>query len=160
MRTITYIVALAVVGTVVACGGSGGDTGEAGADPARGAPMAEMPGMDHGSGMQDGGMGTMTSEGMIGEMRSHMERIQGAGADSLGQLMPAHRQMAANLLAQMNAEMRQMNMSPDSTWNALVDSVRQDLVRMPELAPGDMVGFMAAHLERMRRLMERHGAMM
>ena len=160
MRKCARMAALAMVVAVVACGGSDVDTGGVAADPGRGASMAEMPGMDRGTGMQDGGMGAMMSEGMIVEMRSHMEHLQGLSADSLGQLMPAHRQMAANLLAQMNTEMRQMNMSPDGTWKALVDSVRQDLVRMPEFAPGDMMTFLAAHLERMRRLMERHGAMM
>lgn len=160
MRLIARIAALAAVGAAVACGRPDSEAGEAGADPARGAPMAEIPGMDHGTEAQNGGMGAMTSESMIGEMRSHLAQIQGAGADSLRQIMPAHRQMAANLLAQMNTEMRQMNMSADSAWSALVDSVRRDLARMPELAPSEMAAFMAAHLERVRRLMERHGAMM
>ncbi len=160
MAMIARIAALAVAGAVVACGGPDQDAVDTAADPGRGGAMAEMPGMDHGAGMQGGGMGAMMSEGMMEQMRSHMEQMQGAGADSLRKLMPAHRQMAANMVMQMNTEMRQMNMPADSAWSALVDSVRQDLVRMPELAPSEMAAFMVAHRERMRRMMERHATMM
>lgn len=160
MAMIERIAALALVGAVVACGGSDRDAADTAADPGRGGRTAEMPGMDHGAGMQEGGMGAMMSESMMEQMRSHMEQMQGVSADSLRKLMPAHRQMAANMLAQMNTEMRAMNMPVDSSWSALVDSVRQDLVRMPELAPSEMAAFMAAHQERVRRLMERHVTMM
>ncbi len=39
--------------------------------------------------------------------------------------------MAANMLAQFNREMSQMNMPDDPAWRATVDSLRQDLARMP-----------------------------
>jgi hypothetical protein len=111
-----------------------------------------MPGMAHTSGT--------ASEGMMTEMRAHMQGMAGAGGDSLRRMMPMHRQMAANMVQQMEAEMRQMNMKGDSTWSALTDSVRQDLTRMPDVTAQELPGFMEVHRARLQRLMQQHGAMM
>ena len=122
---------------------------EAAAEPQEG--LQGMNGMDM-SGMQSGGM--------MDEMMSHMQMMQGMNADSMMAMMPVHRQMAANMLAQMNQEMRDMSMAPDAQWNATVDSVRQDLTRMPEMSVAEMQAFMPAHHRRMMRLMEMHRSMM
>jgi hypothetical protein len=74
--------------------------------------------------------------------------------------LAAHRQMAANMLAQMNGEMRAMNMSADAAWTALVDSVRQDLVRLPDASGAQLKTLVAAHHARMERLMTIHRDMM
>ena len=84
----------------------------------------------------------------------------GAGTDSMQVMMPMHRQMTANMLSAMNREMRDMNMTVDSAWSATVDSVRQDLVRLPELSGSELRAFMPAHRERVNRLMEMHRSMM
>lgn len=113
-------------------------------------------------GMQ--GMGSMG--GMMGNdmknMESHMQQMMGAGADSMQAMLPMHRQMTANMLAEMNKQMRDMKMPPerDTAWSAAVDSIRQDLVRMPEMDGKELRSFMPAHRERMMRLMEMHQGMM
>ena len=68
--------------------------------------------------------------------------------------------MTANLLSTFNSEMRSMNMQADAGWNALVDSLRQDLTRMPDLAASPLGQLMPAHRERVRRLMKMHADMM
>ncbi len=80
MATIERIAALVVVAAVFACGGSDQDAADTAADSGRGGSMAEMPGMGHGAGMQDGRMRAMMSEGVLDQMRSHMEQMQEAGA--------------------------------------------------------------------------------
>jgi hypothetical protein len=127
-------------------------------DPARSAAPADSPGMGAMPGMQ--GMGGMQSGGMVEQMRSHMAAMHGAGGDSLRAMLPMHRQMAGNLLAQMNREMREMNMAADAAWTATVDSLRQDLVRMPEMGAEELRSFMPAHEGRLERLMQMHGSMM
>lgn len=71
-------------------------------------------------------MGSM-DDGMMERMRGHMEAMGSLPADSLGDMLPTHRQMVANMLAQMNREVREMEMSADSAWDATVDSLRSDL---------------------------------
>lgn len=116
------------------------------------APAQPMDGVD--------GMGGMQSSAMMTQMSSHMEQMRTAGADSIMRLMPDYRQMSASMLSQMNSEMQDMNMEGDARWNATVDSVRQDLARMPELGADGLQALMPAHHERMTRLMEMHRTMM
>ena len=138
---------------LAACGGADTAQEEAAAPPAA-APAGDgtMPGMQGMSGTQGGGM--------MEEMQAHMRSMQGAGGDSLRAMLPMHRQMAANMIAQMNREMRDMNMAADGGWTATVDSLRQDLVRMPEMAAPELQSFMPDHQARLARLMQMHGAMM
>jgi hypothetical protein len=109
---------------------------------------------------RDGMYGMMGDSTMMRQMESHIQAMQGASGDTMKAMLPMHRQMAANMIAQMNGQMRQMNMQPDPAWNATVDSLRQDLVRMPEMSAPELQSFMPAHTERMQRLMRMHGAMM
>lgn len=115
-------------------------------------PMRNMPGME--------GMAGMQEDSTTQRMQAHMAAMMGENADSMHAMMPAHRQMAANMLAQMNREMQQMNMAGDEAWTATVDSLRLDLNRMPELSAQEMEAFMGAHQIRMNRLMEMHRSMM
>lgn len=119
---------------------------------------ATTSGMEGMQGMQ--GMDMGGGKDMMQEMHAHMQTVEGAQDDSLPHHAAMHRQMAGNILAQMNRDMQQMNMAADPKWNALVDSVRQDLSRMPEWSPPEMRSAMSAHMSRMRRLMEIHSGMM
>jgi hypothetical protein len=116
---------------------------------ASGMPMAGMGGMN--------GMSGMT--GMMTEMNTHMQSMMKASGEQMKGMVPAHRQMTANMLAEMNAEMKKMNMSGDAGWNALADSVRQDLTHLPEMSARELTDFMPAHQARMTRLMQMHQAM-
>jgi hypothetical protein len=115
--------------------------------------MAAMPGMS----------GSMTDSGMtrmMDSVRAEMTRMDALTPNQITSTMPAHRQVAGNMLAQMNSEMRSMNMAADPAWTALVDSVRQDLVRMPNVPGVQLKALMTAHRARMDRLMAMHRDMM
>lgn len=134
---------------LTACGG-GDESGEAIPDTEVVAePAGGMEGME---GMQGGGM--------MEQMQAHMRMMEGAGGDSLMATMPMHRRMTANMIAQMNREMRDMNMTADAEWDETVDSLRQDLVRMPEMTAAELEVLMPEHRERVTRLMEMHRGMM
>jgi D-mannonate dehydratase len=122
-----------------------------------GAPEQTAP--DGMAGMQ--GLPGMTAQDAGAEqLQTHMQMMMGASPESMLAMMPEHRQMAANMLAQMNREMQQMNMPGDSAWTATADSLREDLTRMPELSAQELAMFMAGHHARMTRLMEMHRSMM
>ena len=136
---------------LLACAGPDAPGGEdaAPAPAAAAGEEASMPGM---AGMNGGGPAE--------EMQAHLRSMEGAGGDSLKAMLAVHRQMSANTIARMNREMRDMNMSGDAAWNATVDSLRQDLVRMPEMGDDELHTFMPLHVARMNRLMEMHRTMM
>lgn len=98
--------------------------------------------------------------GMMDSMQAHMRMTDGMTPEQMKASLPAHRKMVANMLSQMNADMRTMNMPADAAWNAAVDSVRQDLVRMPEMSAQELKEMMPARHARVTRLMEMHQRMM
>jgi len=149
-----------VLFAIVACAPRGpetADTAAAGADP-RAAATAPTDG-----GMQDmAGMGGMPMTGgmTVDQMHAHMTAMQGAPRDSMMLMLPMHRQMMANMIAQYSREMAQMNMRGDARWQATMDSLRSDLAVMPELSTPEIQRLMPAHRARMMRIMEMHSAMM
>ena len=114
--------------------------------------MTDMKGMD--------GMRDTSSSGLSGEMRTHMMAMSGAAAGSIQRLVPTHRQLVANMVARMNGEMRDMQMTGDAAWSSTVDSLRQDLIRLPELSGPELAAMMPTHLARVTRLAAMHQQMM
>lgn len=147
------VFALAATAALSGCGG-GEEEPEVLADADTAAetpgPMQGMQGMD---GMQMGG-GTMEP------MRAHMQAMEGASGDQIAANLPQHRQMVANMIAQMNREMREMNMAADREWTSTIEAVREDLKRLPEMSAAELEGFMPEHRQRVSRLMEMHHEMM
>ena len=142
--------ALASVLLLGAC--ADGDRGESHQDSDSSAEaMTEMEGM---SMMQSG------SGDMMAAMRAHMEMMRDMSGDSMHSTLATHRQMMANMIAQMNREMSEMNMPADAGWTATMDSLRDDLVTMPDLAAAELQALMPEHHRRAMRLMEMHADMM
>ena len=104
--------------------------------------------------------GAATGNARMEEMMDYVGSVGSMGADSMQAMLPTHRQRVGNMLAQMSADMRSMNMPGDATWNALIDSIRADVIRMPELSGAELQASMPDHLGRVTRLLESHGAMM
>ena len=106
------------------------------------------------------GMSGMMKKEVLDSMRAEMARIAAAGPTEAKTMTPVHRQMAANMLSQMNGDMRSMNMSADASWTALVDSIRQDLVHLPDISAAQLKDFLSLHQGRLERLMAMHEKMM
>lgn len=147
------ILTLASALLLAACPGEDGGEGAADTAARAGDTAQGMGGMQGMQGM--GGAG-----GMMAQMQSHMRMMEGAGADSMKVMLPTHRQMVANMISEFNREMRQMNMRADAAWQAVIDSLRQDNIRMPEMSASELRTFMPEHRARVMRLMEMHRSMM
>ena len=104
--------------------------------------------------------GTQAAGSMTAQMEAHVRMLEGANGDSIVAMLPMHRQTVANMISTMNREMQGMNMSGDAQWTATIDSVRQDLVQMPDMGASELQEFMPAHRARVMRLMEAHRTMM
>ena len=115
--------------------------------------MQDMDGMPGMSGGNDG-------SDMMADMQGHMEMMQGMTGDSLRGMLATHRQMMGNMIAQMNREMRDMNMPADPAWNATMDSLRSDLTAMADMDAAELTALMPGHHRRAMRVMEMHREMM
>lgn len=154
MAWIKRMAAVLAVVALAACGGE--EAPEAETEAVVAEPAGEMGGME---GMQ--GMGGMQmGGGMMEQMEAHMQAMEGESAEQFKANLPQHRQMVANMIAQMNREMRDMNMTADAEWNATIDALRQDLTRLPEMTTAELETFMPEHRQRVMRLMEMHRSMM
>jgi hypothetical protein len=116
------------------------------------AGMGSMPGMP-----SNGASSTAT---MIAEMKENLSEIEKVGPDSLEIVVAKHRAMAAALLSEMNREMAAMQMQGDARWSAIADSVRQDLILLPETKAAALRALVDAHKTRMLRMMQMHEEMM
>jgi len=95
--------------------------------------------------MSGSGMDGMMGAAMMDSMQTRMGMMDTMSAERMKETLPMHRQMAASMLSQMSSEMRSMNMTADSRWSPVVDSIRQDLVRMPEMGTQELRAMMPAH---------------
>lgn len=149
----TPLMALLSVLVVPAC--SDGKSGDATArDQVMGGQESGgmMPGMDNMQGMGRGGS--------MDQMEAHLRMMDGADADSIQALMPTHRQMVTNAIAEIRTAMRGAGAGSDAASSATSDTLRQDLSRMSAMSASGLQQFMPAHRARVRRLMESHRAMM
>jgi hypothetical protein len=153
MRISSWTIAILAVLAGTACKGSDADR-TATSDTTTSAATDTTNGM---GGM--GGMAAMASGPMMDSMQSHLQHIQAMPADSMRAALSMHRQMVGNLMTQMNSEMRSMNMTADSSWTALSDSIRQDLIHLPDMRGSALKTAMPAHCARVSRLMEMHKTM-
>lgn len=140
---------------LVACGGPEEEPGaavqtEAAVEPA--GAMGDMQGMQ--------GMESMQQGGVAARLQGHMKMMEGASGEQIKAMVPEHRQIVANMIAQMNQEMRGMDMADNTEWNSTVAALREDLVRLPEMTAEEIKTFLPEHQTRIDRLVEMHGEMM
>lgn len=152
MRLLRTALLLLALPSFTACGGGDDDGPDASQQAAPSqdtmSSMEGMPGMEAGD------------AGMMGRMNTHMTMMRGLSTDSTMAMLATHRQLVANMIAQMNREMRDMGMASDAAWDASVDSLRSDLTRMPEMSGPELQAMMPDHDRRVLRLMEMHRRMM
>jgi hypothetical protein len=137
---------------VGACNG-GGDRAERAADSA-----GMMGHMDSG-GMEMGGM-TMQGMQMMAGMRAHMDSMMRMSPKEMQTRMAAHQEIMSQMMDGMGTDMRGMRMSASPEWNALSDSVKQDLAELPNLEGRALSTRMRAHRDRVDRLVAMHEKMM
>jgi hypothetical protein len=131
---------------VVACGRKANDQSTRTSERA-----ADSTGMGH-QGMQMGGRMPM--------MQAHMDSMMRMSPAQMSQMMATHERRMSEMMDRMGSEMRGMKMTGDPTWNALSDSVKQDLAELPGLSGQALSARMREHAGRVRRLMMMHERMM
>lgn len=104
------------------------------------------------------GMGDTTA--MMFGMRAHMDSMMRLPPDRIKAVVATHARMMSQLMDRMAAEMRGMNMAENGEWNALVDSVREDLAALPRLEGNALADRTRTHSERLNRLMDMHERLM
>ena len=155
MRPMLWVVVVAAA--VAACKGK---------DQVSGQPVGQ-PGGQQGMGgirtdstpMGGGNMG-MSGSALMPMMRAHLDSLMRMSPEQMTGMMAAHDRMMSQMMDQMGADMRRMNMSADAKWSALTDSVKADLADLPGLQGNELSTRMKAHAVRVQRLMAMHEGML
>lgn len=112
------------------------------------------------SGKMGGMQMAMQGMQMMPVMRAHLDSLGTMQPAQIAAAMAAHQDLASRMMDAMGADMRGMNMKPDSVWAALSDSLRQDLAELPGLSGPALKNRMQAHIGRMQRMLAMHEGMM
>lgn len=123
----------------------------------------EAPAADSHSGMpmDSGRMEGMPGMGnLVPMMQAHTDSMLRMNPEQMSGMMASHERMMSQMMDQMGSEMRQLKMSADPKWNALTDSVKQDLAELPSLKGQALSARMRAHAGRVQRLITAHEGMM
>lgn len=133
--------------TLAGCGGAG-DRPQQGRDT--GGTMSQM---------DSGAMGGHGMQMMAG-MRAHMDSMMRMPSQQMQAMMAMHQSMISQMMDRLGADMRGMQMSGSPEWDALTDSVKQDLAELPALHGPELSARMEAHARRVKRLLTMHETMM
>ena len=155
MRTACSRTLMFALGFVITACGNKADQKPAEPAPAAAAPATPSGGM---AGMA--GMAGMSGNTMFDDMTAHLASLDSLKGASLAAAVATHRPMVANMLSEMDQEMRGMKMTADARWAALADSIRSDLVSLPDMTAAELQGAMPGHRGRVTRLIEMHKSMM
>jgi hypothetical protein len=120
----------------------------------KGPPPSAMPGMQGMPRM------VMRSDSLMPMLRADLDSLGRTPSQFAKGMLQAHEAMASQMLDAMGSDMTLMNMRPDPAWTALTDSVKRDLADLPSLSGRAVETRLAAHVGRMRRLLDMHRAMM
>jgi hypothetical protein len=105
-------------------------------------------------------MDSTVREAVMSEMHTHTVAMERASADSVAAMLAMHRQMLDSMISRFDREMRSMNMPADASWQATIDSLRQDNTRMQQMSASQLKAAVPAHHGRIMRLMASHRSMM
>jgi len=94
------------------------------------------------------------------QMRAHMDSMMRASPEQMQAMMAGHETAMSRMLDGMGGDMRGMNMAASPEWNALTDSVKDDLAELPNLKGQALSSRMKAHSARVKRLLAMHEQMM
>ena len=107
-----------------------------------------------------GTLGIEATQGdLVDEMEASMQMMTSMSADSMETMLPMHRRLLSDMIARINQDMTAASLAGDAAWTATVDSLQDDLTRMPNFGDDELRAFMPAHQDRVMRLIRMHRSM-
>ena len=89
----------------------------------------------------------------IDSVTSDLDSMSAANGDDQRHMLPAHEQLVSDFLTRNDAKMRAMHVKIDPDWLTIIDSVRNDLARMPNMSSEQLHAFFPEHARRVMRIL-------
>jgi len=88
----------------------------------------------------------------IDSVTADLDSMSSAKGDAQRHMLPAHEELVSEFLTRNDAKMRAMHVKIDPDWLTIIDSVRDDLARMPNMSSTQLHAFFPEHARRMMRI--------
>lgn len=88
----------------------------------------------------------------IDSVTSDLDSMSAANGDAQRHMLPAHEELVSEFLTRNDAKMRAMHVKIDPDWLTVIDSVRNDLARMPNMSSTQLHAFFPEHARRVMRI--------
>jgi len=88
----------------------------------------------------------------IDSVTADIDSMSSAGGDAQRRMLPAHEALLSEFLTRNDAKMRAMHEQIDPDWLTVIDSVRNDLARMPNMSSAQLHAFFPEHARRVMRI--------
>lgn len=88
----------------------------------------------------------------IDSVTTDLDSMSSANGDAQRHMLPAHEQLVSEFLTRNDAKMRAMHVKIDPDWLSVIDSVRNDLARMPNMSSAQLHTFFPEHAHRVMRI--------
>jgi len=88
----------------------------------------------------------------IDSVTADLDSMSSASGDAQRHMLPAHEQLVSEFLTRNDAKMRAMHVKIDPDWLTVIDSVRNDLARMPNMSSKQLHAFFPEHARRVMRI--------
>lgn len=86
------------------------------------------------------------------DVTADVNKISVAGAAEQKELLPAHISAVAGMLDRFETKVRAMHVKMDPDWVAVIDSVKNDMKRMPDMSTDQLHAFLPEHNRRVMRI--------
>lgn len=88
----------------------------------------------------------------IDSVTTDLDSMSSAKGDDQRHMLPAHEELVSEFLTRNDAKMRAMHVKIDPDWLSVIDSVRNDLARMPNMSSAQLHAFFPEHARRVMRI--------
>lgn len=88
----------------------------------------------------------------IDSVTADLDSMSSATGDAQRHMLPAHEELVSEFLTRNDAKMRAMHVKIDPDWLSIIDSVRNDLARMPNMSSAQLHAFFPEHARRVMRI--------
>ena len=88
----------------------------------------------------------------IDSVTADLDSMSSANGDAQRHMLEAHEELVSDFLTRNDAKMRAMHVKIDPDWLTVIDSVRADLARMPNMSSSQLHAFFPEHARRVMRI--------
>jgi hypothetical protein len=93
-------------------------------------------------------------------LSAHLQQMETADGAAMQAMVPRQRELVIAMIEECKMMMQQMGMPEPAVWQRLESGLRDDLERMPQMAPTELEAFFPAHRDRVQQMMDMRSDMM